>query len=391
MALGSIIIRDVHLPQYEFRSTTQLYDVTCEGGIIVGISAARESADDPPQTREELPTELLPQWQIVDGEQGLLLPALCHAHIHLDKCFLLDKCDELLSGDFPEALKVTAKAKTKFPSDLRDLYERGRRLIVESVECGVTSMRAHVEVDRTVQMCCLEVGLQLSTDFSSVCDVQIAVFAQDPIFDSPEADLPGENFTLLRSAAARVEVQAVGSAPYVESTVAHAKRNIELILDLAFENSLHADFHLDYNLDPASEPLIWFVLDQLRDRIRSGKWHTGMHVCVGHATRLSLFSAEEWGRFSRLVQDEGLPVTLVGLPPSDLYMMGRDLPKAPRSTLDVPELARDFGLQLAMSVNNIENAFTPQGPVDPLALCPLGVAIFQAGTPAACMSLLRSQ
>jgi len=41
-------------------------------------------------------------------------------------------------------------------------------------------------------------------------------------------------------------------------------------------------------------------------------------------------------------------------------------------------------------VNNVENAFTPQGPIDPLALCPLGVAVFQSGTRKDCQSLVEA-
>jgi hypothetical protein len=34
-----------------------------------------------------------------------------------------------------------------------------------------------------------------------------------------------------------------------------------------------------------------------------------------------------------------------------------------------------------MAVNNVENAFTPQGSVDPLSLVAFGAAIYQSVTP----------
>ncbi|PCH40093.1 Metallo-dependent hydrolase, partial [Wolfiporia cocos MD-104 SS10] len=290
---------------------------------------------------------------------------------------------------FPEALEVTAKAKSGFSKNIDDLYHRGRRLIVESVECGVTVMRAHVEVDTTVHYNCLKVALRLKREFEDICYVQIAVFAQDPLFADALATEPSENFALLHGAAQREGVEAVGSAPYVEPTVLHAKRNIGLILDLAYDRGLHADFHLDYNVDPTSEPLIWNVLEQLRERIQADRWRPDAHVCIGHATRLTLFTDEEWTRFDTEVREGNLPVTLVGLPPSDMYMMGRGLSPVPRTTLNIPRLAHKHGIKAAMSVNNVENAFTPQGPVDPLALCPMGVALFQCGTKKDCLSLLQ--
>lgn len=60
----------------------------------------------------------------------------------------------------------------------------------------------------------------------------------------------------------------------------------------------------------------------------------------------------------------------------------------PRASLNVPKLAKEYRIDVAMGVNNVQNPFTPQGSVDPLGLCTLGVAIFQAGTPSDCRSLL---
>jgi cytosine/adenosine deaminase-related metal-dependent hydrolase len=71
-------------------------------------------------------------------------------------------------------MTITGKAKVSFPLDLDDLYRRGARLIRESVECGVTSMRAHVEVDAIVGFACLDVAEALRDKFKLICDVQIA-------------------------------------------------------------------------------------------------------------------------------------------------------------------------------------------------------------------------
>ncbi|KAI0632129.1 Metallo-dependent hydrolase [Trametes polyzona] len=396
----SLVIRNVHLPFDSDDPTLAdpLYNVYCVGGRVDSVELATTNGNSQGSRHSTPPHH--PEYQARDRQgvhaeldaqgRGILLPALCHAHIHLDKCFLLDQCDELVTGHFAEALRVTAKAKSTFPHNRDDLYDRGRKLILQSVECGVTTMRAHVEVDEAVHFACVDTGLRLQKLFRDICHVQIAVFAQDPLFASPMDDRPGLNYVLLQSAVHRPGVEAVGSAPYVEPTIAHAKRNIDLVLDLALEAGLHVDFYLDYNLEPGAEPLVWYVLDRLRERIQHGRWRPGTHVAIGHATRLTLFSQEEWARLRAALVEERLPVTLVGLPPSDLYMMGRHMESAPRSTLNVPKLAEEHGIRVAMAVNNVENAFTPQGPVDPLGLCPLGVAIFQAGTKKDCRALLES-
>lgn len=202
--------------------------------------------------------------------------------------------------------------------------------------------------------------------------------------------MPSLNFSFLEEAARKEGVDVVGSAPYVEPTITQSKRNIDLILDLADSIKIHADFHLDYNVDSASEPLIHYVIQSMRKRgwdntakTSSGDTRT---VTIGHATRLGLFSDKEWRDLKHSISN--LPISIIGLPQSDIYMMGRGQPHPPRATLRVTQLARKFGIGIGMGVNNVQNAFTPQGTADPLSLCTLGVAIFQSGTAQDCMVLL---
>lgn len=85
------------------------------------------------------------------------------------------KCSCLIgnSRKFSEALAVTSKAKAQFPHDYEDLFNRAEKLIRESVECGVTSIRSHVEVDKTVKFSCLDVGISLAAKWERTCDIQV--------------------------------------------------------------------------------------------------------------------------------------------------------------------------------------------------------------------------
>ncbi|KIK69562.1 hypothetical protein GYMLUDRAFT_33937 [Collybiopsis luxurians FD-317 M1] len=333
----------------------------------------------------------------IDGKGSILLPSCTHSHIHLDKCFILDRCGDLITGDFKEAMKLTGAAKAAFPLDTEDLTRRGRKLIHESVDCGVTSMRAHVEIDELVGFSGLDVALHLREEAKSACYVQIAAFAQEALFSDARDTDPGPNFDLLREATRREGVEVVGSAPYVEPTLEQAKKNIALIMELATRMRMHVDFHLDYNLDPTSEPLIFEVIKQAKRYCQS--WLSEdrpelftRRITIGHATRLQLFTQEEWRELRDAIGD--LPITFVGLPNSDMYMQGREHTNnplgPPRSTLRVPYIAGNHGIDIAMSVNNIENAFTPQGSVDPLALCAFGAAVFQSATKKDIHTLMKS-
>lgn len=60
-----------------------------------------------------------------------------------------------------------------------------------------------------------------------------------------------------------------------------------------------------------------------------------------------------------------------------------------RGTLQVLQMIKKYGLNAAMGINNVGNAFTPQGSCDPLSLASLGVGIYQAGTKADAELLLQ--
>jgi hypothetical protein len=53
-------------------------------------------------------------------------------------------------------------------------------------------------------------------------------------------------------------------------------------------------------------------------------------------------------------------------------------------------MIKKYGLNAAIGINNVGNAFTPQGNCDPLNLASLGVSIYQAGTKADAELLLVS-
>ncbi|KAI7663284.1 Metallo-dependent hydrolase [Hortaea werneckii] len=323
----------------------------------------------------------------INAQGAIVTPSLCHPHIHLDKAFLLSHPKyahlQLRRGDFAEAMELTGQAKAMFERE--DLLERGQRLIDESVPAGVTHMRAFVEVDAGVGTKCLDAGIELKhrAERKGRCIIQICAFAQLPLFSASKDDPHGDTIrSLISEAAARPEVDVLGSTPYVESSRAQMEQNIDWLIALSAKNQTHLDFHLDYNLDPTTAPLIHHLLTSLH----SSNWtlqtaHTKT-IVLGHCTRLTLFTPEEWRSLVQQIREADLPISFVGLPTSDLFIMPHPAPAntLSRRTLDVPRLVTDFGLNACLGVNNIGNAFTPYGSCDPVLLACLGVGVYQAGT-----------
>lgn len=337
----------------------------------------------------------------------ILLPSLCHPHIHLDKPYILT-CDRPAfgahpsysdlapkSGSFQEALTNTSAAKARYTPE--DLYLRGSQLLADSCSRhGVTAARTFVEVDHVVKFKTLETAIKLKRDFEHLIEVQICLFAQDPIFSTEHGD---ENRRLLLEALEKFpeHIAALGTTPYVEQGADASKkleaenRNIEWAIDTAIEKGLHLDFHLDYNLDATKQSSVFKVISHLRESnwVANAKpWKT---IVIGHCTQLTTRD-DELEQLSTLINEAPqLPIHFVGLPTSDLFMMGRpELKRSDtgteymphsrlRGTMQIPSMIKDFGLNGCLGVNNVGNAFTPYGDGDPLQLACWGTGIYQAG------------
>ncbi|RAL61747.1 hypothetical protein DID88_002813 [Monilinia fructigena] len=287
-------------------------------------------------------------------------------------------------------MRLSSEAKSRFEHD--DLMDRGRALIEESIKFGVTHMRAFVEVDFGVEMKCLDAGLELKAEFRDKCYIQICVFAQDPIFSH---DHGSRSMTdLLENAIQKHGVEVLGSTPYVEKSLELQEENMKWTIETAKLYQLHLDFHLDYHLNEHQKPMVYSAIERLH-RIN---WTTNYEqkefrtVVFGHCTRLTLLDGNEWHKLRQEIRD--LPVSFVGLPTSDLFMMGRPDEATGgsnrvRGTLQVVEMIKKYDFNAAIGINNVGNAFTPQGTCDPMGLTSLGVGIYQAGTKADAQILLE--
>ncbi|KAI1430936.1 hypothetical protein GGR50DRAFT_133598 [Xylaria sp. CBS 124048] len=357
-----------------------LWDIELQDGRVQSIHPSEASSDTPPQ---------------------LLLPPLCHPHIHLDKAYILtcnnpcssqhpdysDLCP--LSGSFQEALVNTSRAKERYTE--HDLYLRGSQLLATSYTQGVTSMRAFVELDHVTGTLPLTAAIRLKKDFAHLLEVQICAFAQDPIFSTAHGDA---NRTIIEDALAQYAdwIGALGTTPYVETSREASLSNIEWAIKTALQRRLHLDFHLDYSLKPPSSisseerPLTFSVVELLLEHDWTQVTGNSKTIVLGHCTQLSMLEDAERAALAETIIASKLPIHFVGLPTSDIFMMGRPQADAQsshnrsRGTMHVPSMIRDLGLSACLSINNVGNAFTPYGTGDPLQLASWGVGIYQTGT-----------
>ncbi|KAF5657131.1 cytosine deaminase [Fusarium heterosporum] len=359
-----------------FQEQSRRWDIQIKDGVVVSMKASDETSSQPP---------------------NILLPALCHPHIHLDKPYLLT-CNHPSSqghpdysdlvpktGSFDEALTNTSEAKKRYTPE--DLYLRGSQLLATSYAQGVSCMRAFVELDHVTKLQPLKTAIRLKKEFDGFVDLQICAFAQDPIFSTDHGE---HNRSILEDAIHEFGswIEVIGTTPYVESDDDAQKQNIRWAIKSALTHKKHLDFHMEFNL---KEGDCMEQFNYIIDEIAAHSWptHPGAPtVVLGHATRLTLASHTELTQFAERLRTTKLPVHFVGLPTSDLFMMGRpssdnakqDAPLSrPCGTLQVPKMIQDYGLNACLSVNNVGNAFTPYGTGDPLGIASWGVGIFHAG------------
>ncbi|TGJ80785.1 hypothetical protein E0Z10_g7993 [Xylaria hypoxylon] len=355
------------------------WDIELQDGRVQNIRLSEASPDTPPQ---------------------LLLPPLCHPHIHLDKAYILtcnnqsspqhpdysDLCPT--SGSFQEALANTSRAKERYTPE--DLYLRGSQLLATSYTQGVTSIRAFVELDHVTGTLPLTIAIRLKKDFAHLLELQICAFAQDPIFSTAHGDA---NRAIIDHALVEFanSIGALGTTPYVETSREASLSNINWAITRALTHNLHLDFHLDYTLklpspSHAQRPLTYSVIELLKEHNWAQIADSSKTIVLGHCTQLSMLDNAGRKRLAEVVIASKLPVYFVGLPTSDIFMMGRPSSDShsshnrPRGTIHVPSMIRELGLSACIGVNNIGNAFTPFGTGDPLQLASWAVGIYQVGT-----------
>jgi cytosine deaminase len=235
---------------------------------------------------------------------------------------------------------LTAEAKRGFT--VEDIRARARAVLDMAVRAGTTAMRGHVEVDPGVGLRGMEAILPLKAEYAPALDLQVCAFAQEGVLN-----LPGEE-ALLREAL-RLGADLVGGCPYTDTD---PLGQIEVIFRLAREFGVDADFHADFFDEPEHLHVRAIV-----EHARAAGWQG--RVAVGHVTELAALPPGEQEKLAAALAEAG--VSVIVLPATDLYLMGRkDERNVRRGLAPVRRLLR-AGVTVAASTNNVRNAFTPVG------------------------------
>ncbi len=277
--------------------------------------------------------------QVIDVGGRYVSPGLIETHVHLDKSCIMDRC-RAHEGTLAEAIAEVAAAKARFT--VADVQARAARTLEKSILQGTTHIRTHVEVDPGIGLRGLDGILPLIDAYRYAIDLQVCVFPQEGLTDSPGTE------ALMREALGR-GAAVVGAAPYVDRDP-HGQ--IDRVFALARDFDVPIDMHLDFTLDLARMDLD-YVCEQTRAHRYEGR------VTIGHVSTLSALPEARFDAAAQRLADAGVAVTV--LPATDLFLMGRGIDhNVPRGVAPVHRLL-GRGIDCSLSTNNVQNPFTPFG------------------------------
>jgi cytosine/creatinine deaminase len=303
--------------------------------------------------------------RVIDAKGRAAIPGLLEPHIHLEKALLEQRMPNQ-SGTLAEAIRITGKLKAQ--QQREDVLDRSRQVLDMAIRNGVVALRAQPDVDPIQGLIGVETGLALADEYKNALDLQIVAFPQEGILKAPGT-------LAMMEEALNMGASVVGGCPYNERTWADTQSHIDECFKLAQKYDRPVDLHADF-ADDTSDPRFAAAAYIAQRTIDTG--YQG-RVTLGHMTSLASLLPDQAKPVLELLQRA--EINIVTIPATDTYLGGRKDQANPRRGLTPVAALRKAGVNVTYASNNIRNAFTPFGKVDPLQIGNMLAHIAQLGSP----------
>ncbi|MDE0161302.1 MAG: amidohydrolase family protein [Acidimicrobiaceae bacterium] len=316
-------------------------------GTIAGVAAAGSTEAGDEGEGDEGEVDDLGGW--------LLLPAMAEPHAHLDKALTADEVPNP-TGDLMGAINAWFEAAEKGRLSHERTVERATQAFEMLLVHGVTAVRTHINVTA-------DIGV------SSVLAVQEAARSMEGLIDYQTVALTGWPMTgpdsapSVRALEAAVEagVDLVGGVPNLQDDPPAC---IADVLSLATSAGIDIDLHTDETLDPSV-----LTLRELARQV-SDKGFDGT-VAASHCVSLGMQPPDVQAAVAAEVAAAGISV--ITLPQTNLFLQGRDDPRATPRGLTAVQALLDAGAAVAAGADNVQDPFNLVGRSDPLETAALMV------------------
>jgi cytosine/creatinine deaminase len=292
-----------------------------------------------------------------------VLPGLVEAHTHIDKAFTLSRLGAFEPG-LLAAIETMIADRTGWTE--ADVRERASRCLRWAFDAGVVKLRTHCDWWEP-QGTPLAWGVlrELAQEWSGRIEVERVSLIALQLF----AEREGAN-RLAKTVAASGKGACLGA--FVHSTNWSAA-SLRHLFEAAEEFGLDVDLHCDEELNPQAEGLATTAA-LLRELAFGGR------VVCGHTCALAV--QPEAQALATLDAVAGVPITMVSLPTTNLLLQDARTGRTPRQRgITLVKEARERGIPLLISTDNVQDAFCRAGSFDPVEALAVGALAAQLEAP----------
>jgi cytosine/creatinine deaminase len=329
-------------------------NIFVDRGHLMGFSAAAS------------PIELLTDGQtpdeVIDANQGIVLPAFIECHTHLDKGHIWPRTPNP-DGTFPGALESVGRDR-EMSWSAHDVRMRMDFALRCAEHHGTAAIRTHLD----------SIGKQIDISWSVFAELRDGwkdriTLQAVPLFGIQSAVDPAHMAAVI----AAVKSNGSGVLGAVTYMCPELEPGLDILFRAAMDNGWDLDFHVDESSDPAARSLERIAAAALRHRFE-GK------ILCGHCCALALQGPEDEARVIRLVREAG--IAIVSLPMCNMYLQDRKFGRTPRwrGVTSLHEL-RAAGVPVMVSSDNTRDPFYAYGDLDPLEVFREAVRILQLDHP----------
>ncbi len=296
--------------------------------------------------------------EIIDAENGLVIPPFIEPHIHLDTTQTAGEPKWNESGTLFEGIERWAERKAML-SDT-DVKTRAMKTLKWQIANGIQHVRTHVDVSDPT-LTALKAMLALKEEVRDFIDVQIVAFPQEGINSFP-------NGRELLEESIKLGADVIGGIPHFEFTREYGVNSLEQVFELAKKYDRLIDIHCDEIDDEQSRFVESVAAFAYRDEI-------GEKVTASHTTAMGSYNDAYASRLFRVLRLSG--INFVANPLVNIHLQGRfdSYPKR-RGMTRVKEL-RKAGLNVCFGHDDVFDPWYPLGTANMLQVLHMGMHVGQ--------------
>lgn len=323
-------------------------DIAVENGVVVSIAAGGETGGG----------------EIVDADDGLLLPCFVDMHTHLDKGHIWPRRSNPDGTWMGALLSVQADREANWAAE--DVERRMHFALRCAYANGTAAIRTHLDSAPPQHEITWDVFSKVREEWAGRVELQAcSIVGPDTAMNPAELD------AVARTVAAHGGILGGSIAAYPEAQAA-----IVRTLETAGELGLTVDLHIDETTDPESSALLHLAEAVIETGFKGA-------VTAGHCCSLSVQDPAVARETIERVAEAG--ISIVSLPMCNIYLMNRDPSGVTTPIRRGPTLVKELraaGVTVTMASDNTRDPFYAYGDLDMLEVFREGVRILHLDHPA---------